>query len=188
MTSTTARARCLCGLFTTQVTGSFGDVRYCHCSQCRRKSGTAFTANARVRQAQWTLDGPREHISEYEHKAGLYNAFCGRCGSPLYARSDHDPDDIRVRLGGFAGPLDVKLPVMCGSRPGRIGTTSRILFLDSMSARVIADPKDWSGPSSTVVKMSLVLTAAVRSLVVKRAVSSSPARRPPSGSGRLRTG
>ncbi len=104
-----ASGQCLCGLFQFTVSGSFGDVRYCHCSQCRRKSGTAFTANAKVHQSQWELSGPVEHITEFEHKPGLYNAFCAKCGSPLYARSDHAPDDIRIRLGAFVGKLDVAI-------------------------------------------------------------------------------
>ena len=103
-----ATGRCLCGTFEFTVEGSFGDVRYCHCSQCRRQSGTAFTANARVHRSQWSIRGPREQIAEYEHRPGRYKAFCSRCGSPLYARSDEDPDDVRVRLGGFEGELDVR--------------------------------------------------------------------------------
>ncbi len=100
---------CLCGLFTFAVSGSFGDVRYCHCSQCRKKTGTAFSANAKIRKTQWTLSGPRDKITEFEHKPGLYNAFCSDCGSPLYARSDHDPDDIRVRLGSFEDTVDATI-------------------------------------------------------------------------------
>ena len=97
---------CLCGAFRYSVDGSFGDVRYCHCSQCRRKSGTAFTANARIDTTQWSLEGPSELVTEFEQQPGLYNAFCARCGSPLYARSDFDPEGVRVRLGGFEGELD----------------------------------------------------------------------------------
>lgn len=104
-----ASGRCLCGTFRFHVEGSFGEVRYCHCRQCRRQSGTAFTANARIHASQFTLEGPREHVTEYVHRPRRYKAFCARCGSPLYARSDHDPDDVRVRLGGFEGELDVTI-------------------------------------------------------------------------------
>lgn len=104
-----ATGRCLCGTFELTVEGSFGDVRYCHCSQCRQQSGTAFTANARIHRSQWSIRGPEDRITEYEHRPGRYKAFCARCGSPLYARSDHDPDDVRVRLGGFEGELDVRI-------------------------------------------------------------------------------
>jgi len=104
-----ASGTCLCGTFRLTVEGSFGEVRYCHCSQCRRQSGTAFTANARIRASQLSLDGPRDQVTEYEHRPGRYKAFCARCGSPLYARSDYDPNDVRVRLGSFEGELDVTI-------------------------------------------------------------------------------
>lgn len=104
-----ASGTCLCGTFEYTVEGSFGDVRYCHCGECRRGNGTAFSANARIHWSQWSLRGPREQITEYEHKPGLFKAFCAGCGSPLYARSDRDPDDIRVRLGGFEGTLDARI-------------------------------------------------------------------------------
>jgi hypothetical protein len=104
-----ASGRCLCGAFEYTVDGSFGDVRYCHCGQCRRVSGTAFSANARIHRSQWSLRGPRDQITEYEQGPGRFKAFCSKCGSPLYARSEHDPDDVRVRLGGFEGDLDVRI-------------------------------------------------------------------------------
>lgn len=110
--------KCLCGAFKYTVEGSFGDVRYCHCSQCRRGSGSAFSANAKVAKSQWTLEGPGAEVTEFEHKPGKFKAFCSRCGSPLYARSLHDPDDIRVRLGGFEGNLDVRIT-------GHVWTSSR---------------------------------------------------------------
>jgi nicotinamidase-related amidase len=100
---------CFCGRFEISVQGSFGDVRYCHCSQCRRKSGTAFTANAQIKSSQFRLKGPRSGLTEYEHKPGLFNAFCSHCGSPLYARNANDPEDIGVRLGGFDEPIDASI-------------------------------------------------------------------------------
>ena len=100
---------CLCGVFKYTVTGSFGDVRYCHCSKCRRGNGTAFSANARVQKSQWTLEGPKDNVTEFEHTPGMFKAFCARCGSPLYARSSQAPNDIRVRLGSFDGNLDVNI-------------------------------------------------------------------------------
>ncbi|NKC00330.1 MAG: GFA family protein [Pseudomonadales bacterium] len=106
---TSATSTCTCGTFTTTITGSFGDVRYCHCSRCRSKTGTAFTANAKIHRSQWHLDGPPQSITEFEHTPGLYNAFCSRCGTPLYARSDQDPNDIRIRIGGFQGNIDVTI-------------------------------------------------------------------------------
>jgi len=41
----------------------------------------------------------RELVREYSRVPGAYRAFCSRCGSPLYGRSDAYPSIIRVRLG-----------------------------------------------------------------------------------------
>jgi hypothetical protein len=44
-----ASGRCLCGTFEYTVDGSLGDVRYCHCGECRRGNGTAFSGETRGR-------------------------------------------------------------------------------------------------------------------------------------------
>ena len=63
-----ALGRCHCGVFEYSVEGSLGDVRYCHCAKCRRGNGTAFTANVRIHRSQWSIKGPRDLVTEYEHK------------------------------------------------------------------------------------------------------------------------
>ena len=96
-------ARCLCEGVRFEITGTLGPVVYCHCSQCRRASGSAFAANAdlRTRYVHW-ISG-RELVHEYESSPGKLRAFCSRCGSPLYSRVDADPATIRVRLGSLDG-------------------------------------------------------------------------------------
>ena len=46
-------ADCLCGGIRIEVSGKVGPVVYCHCSRCRKASGTAFGANADVRRKYW---------------------------------------------------------------------------------------------------------------------------------------
>jgi hypothetical protein len=99
----TLTARCLCESVRFEVTGRIGPVVYCHCSQCRRASGTAFAANADLRLEHVNWIQGREALCEYEHTPGRFRVFCGRCGSPLYSRSDEHPDRIRIRLGSLDG-------------------------------------------------------------------------------------
>ncbi len=101
--------RCLCEEVEFTVSGSFGEVRYCHCSQCRRVSGSAFSANAKVSKKHWNINKGNELINEFEHKPGIHRAFCANCGSPVYSRLDSDPENIRVRLGSFDSVMDVKV-------------------------------------------------------------------------------
>src|SRR5690242_14861226 len=92
-------AHCLCGGVRIEISGRLGPLVYCHCSQCRRASGTAFAANADVRAKYWTVVAGQELIREYESSPGKLRAFCGRCGSPIYSRQPSVPDVYRIRLG-----------------------------------------------------------------------------------------
>ena len=92
-------ASCLCGGVRIEVTGKVGPVVYCHCSRCQKASGTAFAANADVRRKYWQLVAGEELIREFESSPGVFRAFCGRCGSPLYSRRPGAPDVLRLRLG-----------------------------------------------------------------------------------------
>jgi len=104
-----ASTTCLCGEIEFQVTGLFGEVRYCHCSQCRKVTGTAFSANAKVERCHWRIIKGDGFITEYEQAPGIFRAFCGKCGSPLYSRLDREPNHIRVRLGSFHDPEGVNV-------------------------------------------------------------------------------
>ena len=95
--------QCLCGAVRFEIDGRLGPAIYCHCSQCRRASGSAFAANAGVRARYLRFVSGRETIREYESSPGKFRAFCSRCGSPLYSRRSDDPESFRIRLGTLDG-------------------------------------------------------------------------------------
>jgi hypothetical protein len=95
--------RCLCGDVRFEIDGRLGPAIFCHCSMCRRASGTAFASNAPVRARYLRFVAGREAISEYESSPGKLRAFCSRCGSPLYSRRPADPDTFRIRMGTLDG-------------------------------------------------------------------------------------
>ena len=95
--------RCLCGAVRFAIRGQLGPVIYCHCSQCRRASGSAFAANAPVRARYLEFESGRDVLREYESSPGKFRAFCSRCGSPIYSRLASDPESFRIRLGTLDG-------------------------------------------------------------------------------------
>jgi len=103
------KGKCLCEGIQFSVAGSFGEVRYCHCSQCRRVTGSAFSANAKISIESWSISGGQELIQEYESKPGIYRAFCSKCGTPVYSKLLSDPQNIRVRLGSFETVKEVNI-------------------------------------------------------------------------------
>ena len=130
---------CLCGGVRFEVSGRLGPAVLCHCSQCRRASGSAFAANASVRAEALRVCAGAELVREFEASPGAFRAFCGRCGSPLYARMEAWPALRRVRLGTFdADP---------GARPqAHVHVASRALW-DALAGDGL-ERFDAEGPAS----------------------------------------
>lgn len=112
---------CLCAGVRYALAGAIGPAVYCHCSQCRRASGSAFAANASVQAADLRILQGRELLREFESSPGKFRVFCAACGSPLYARRSESPDILRLRLGSLdnGGPAPaVRGHIWTGSKAG----------------------------------------------------------------------
>ena len=94
---------CLCGSVRFRIDGELGPAGYCHCSQCRKASGSAFAANAPVRRKYHSFTRGEGSIREFESSPGKFRAFCCHCGSPLYSRLDAEPETLRIR-----GPVRIE--------------------------------------------------------------------------------
>ncbi len=99
------KGSCLCGSIRYEITGELGDFGYCHCTSCRKASGTAHAANSPVDRANFRLVGGTETLREYESSPGKFRVFCTSCGSPIFACLASSPDVIRVRLGSLDTPF-----------------------------------------------------------------------------------
>jgi hypothetical protein len=99
------RGSCLCGNIRYEITGELGDFGYCHCRSCRKASGSAHGANAPVDRADFRLLTGADSLREYESSPGKFRAFCGNCGSPIYAYISTTADLLRLRLGSLDTPF-----------------------------------------------------------------------------------
>ena len=93
--------KCVCEAVRFEIDAALGPAIACHCSQCRRSTGAAFNPNASVPTDKYRILAGQELVREFSAKPGAYRAFCSRCGSPLYGRSDAYPQIRRVRLGSL---------------------------------------------------------------------------------------
>ncbi|WP_372966542.1 GFA family protein [Marinobacter sp.] len=100
--------RCLCGDIRFEYEGGLGPVSLCHCSQCRRAHGSAFSASAPVQKVRFRYISGEDKVTEYESRPGKYRAFCSRCGSQLYSRLDAIPGILRLRVGVINEPIMTK--------------------------------------------------------------------------------
>jgi len=76
------RGSCLCGKCVFEVNGRVGPVGKCHCSKCRKVSGTGSNAVLWIRPENlvWiTGDDNMKSFARQQWKT----VFCADCGSPL---------------------------------------------------------------------------------------------------------
>jgi hypothetical protein len=95
------KGRCLCGKVRYEIDGVLGPVVMCHCSVCRRVSGSAFATNASIEAKAFRIVSGEKSIKSFESSKGQFRHFCKRCGSPLYGASKSFPYVVRVRLGSL---------------------------------------------------------------------------------------
>ena len=79
---------CLCGAVRYRVVGNPVAVSICHCVNCQRNSGSAFSVNVIFPKEALTMTGrPSIFIDKGDTGAGVERVFCGNCGTPLESRS-----------------------------------------------------------------------------------------------------
>ena len=93
------RGSCLCGEIRYQITGETIGINYCHCTQCRKASGSAFATNAAVASADFHMTHGRERLTHVESSPGKKRYFCSGCGSPIYSQYDDRMEIVYVRIG-----------------------------------------------------------------------------------------
>jgi hypothetical protein len=99
------KGSCLCGGIRYVIDGQLGDFGYCHCTSCRKASGSAHAANSPVDRADFQLLSGAQMLREFESSPGKFRAFCGTCGSPIYAYLETTRDVLRLRLGSLDTPF-----------------------------------------------------------------------------------
>ena len=92
---------CLCGRVKISVTDRFSYFGSCHCSQCRKFSGSAFSVVAGIPYEDFEVVSGASEIHYYAKSETGTLAFCGNCGSSLFG----DRSDIKM-IHLRAGILD----------------------------------------------------------------------------------
>jgi hypothetical protein len=95
------RGSCLCGAVRFQVRPPFLRASHCHCSRCRKHSGTAVCTQARVPRERFALLQGADWIRAYGKGEGAVKAFCVLCGSSLFGGDWPDGPEVSIRMGAF---------------------------------------------------------------------------------------
>jgi hypothetical protein len=97
---------CLCGKVRFELTLPFNRFVHCHCSRCRKVTGTAHATNAVLNASALRWCEGVEFVSRYDLPAArsFATSFCRQCGSPLphLTRSGRE---VIVPAGSLDGDL-----------------------------------------------------------------------------------
>jgi hypothetical protein len=98
-------ARCCCGQLRAEASADPVRVVVCHCSECRRRTGSAYGVSAYFQKDYVEVDGPNSTFVRHCPEGRIIEfRFCPSCGSTVYWRADLLPDLIGVAVGLFDDP------------------------------------------------------------------------------------
>jgi len=98
-------ASCPCGQLSVTCTGEPVRISVCHCLDCKRRSGSAFSAQARWPDAQVTITGRSKAFTRVgDSGRSATFSFCPDCGATMHFAIDALPGLTAVPLGAFADP------------------------------------------------------------------------------------
>ncbi len=108
MAQVTLKGSCLCGAVHYEVTGDPQRFYHCHCSRCRKASGTGHATNLMMTNAKLVFTAGESLVKSYKlpEAKRFTRQFCGNCGSSV-ARNVPEIGAVVIP----AGSLDDETPI-----------------------------------------------------------------------------
>ncbi len=93
--------QCLCGNIKYEFPDDPAVAGVCHCKNCQRQAGSAFSTLAGVPKATFTMTGEPKLYTDADTDSGnsVERYFCGNCGSPIYSVIPGQPDMLFLKTG-----------------------------------------------------------------------------------------
>lgn len=114
----TLAGKCLCGAVHYAVQDDFAYALNCHCSNCRRATGSAFKPFAGIERPKLRITRGEDNLMTYGNDAN-HDAHCKACGSLLYSVV-RDGAFVHVTLGTLVDDPGVRptAHIFVGSKAG----------------------------------------------------------------------
>jgi hypothetical protein len=119
MTQTTLKGGCLCGAVRYEASGEAKRFLHCHCSRCRRATGTGHASNLFLQPGTLRWASGEEQLRAYKvpEAQRFTNTFCATCGGRL-PRQAAGTDIVMIPAGSLDDepPIKPQGRIFCGSR------------------------------------------------------------------------
>jgi hypothetical protein len=119
MGQTILKGSCLCGSVKFEVAGEPKRFYHCHCSRCRKATGTGHATNLFMQPGtlQWLAGEDQVRAFKVPQAMRFTNNFCGTCGGRL-PRQAKDSDIVMIPTGSLDDepPLKPQARIFSASR------------------------------------------------------------------------
>jgi hypothetical protein len=100
---------CLCGQVRYMIAAEPLLSAICHCRNCQKQSGTAFSVVSAYPASAYDQTGEtRVFADRGDSGKGVARHFCPNCGSPIISVADAMPGIVIVKAGSLDGFADVR--------------------------------------------------------------------------------
>ena len=96
---------CLCGAVGWRLDGALEFIALCHCSVCRRFTGSAYGAYGHALSHGFAFTQGEGSITRYTSSPGNERWFCPTCGAPVPVL---EGDEVLIPAGGIEGDPGVR--------------------------------------------------------------------------------
>ncbi|GAA0324920.1 GFA family protein [Sphingomonas oligophenolica] len=107
---------CLCGARRYEIDGEIGGVWVCHCSLCRKVTGSSGISILIVPKGQFRWVAGEDHAVTFALRSTYTITRCKTCGTPIPAEMDEH--NVYVTAGTLDVPLGegIRAHLFCASR------------------------------------------------------------------------
>ncbi len=102
------KGNCLCGEVSFELSGELPSIYQCHCSLCRKVSGSSSNSALIVEASKFKWRSGERQIRSFSTSSGFKSEFCCQCGSPVPNISPSG-DSYWVPAGLLSEPVDTKV-------------------------------------------------------------------------------
>jgi hypothetical protein len=115
---------CLCSQvrYTAEAEPAF--VGVCHCRNCQRQAGSAFSINVAIPKSAFSLQGTLKTYRDHgDSGKAVLRRFCPECGSPIVSEVELRPDLTIIKAGTLDDTSWLKptMEIFCDSAQPWVG-------------------------------------------------------------------
>ena len=129
----TRKGSCLCGARRYEIAGDLDGVWMCHCSLCRKATGSVGNAILIVPKDRFRWLSGEDHGETFALRPTYTITRCKTCGTPLPA--EEDEQNVYITAGSLDEPLGagIRTHLFCASRADWDHDTPDVRHFDERS-------------------------------------------------------